>query len=159
MLRRIFGISWWFWQSNLFWNKCFRKKERCNHVRFDNSLCGCKILQMHYHTLSALSLLVFRIVENLTTKESNNLAAQTYLLIDYVTNSYQEKKIFPTFSLPEEIQGANCSAWILLSKTASELVHTTCFSSPKSDSEMKWRHSSCLQLSPWCCEQKLTTRP
>ena len=80
-------------------------------ITYDSTiLSGCKILQMHYHTRSALSLLVSRIVENLITKESNNLAAQTYLLIDYVTNSYQEKNIFPTFSLPEEIQGANCSA-------------------------------------------------
>ena len=159
MLRRIFGISWWFWQSNLLWHKCFRKKERCNHIRFNNSLCCCKILQMHYHTRSALSLLVFRIVENSTTNDSNNLAAQTYVLIDYVTNSCIEKTFFLTFSLPEEIQGANCSAWILLSTAVSELVHTACFSSPKSDSETKWRHSSCLQLSPGCCGHKLTTRP
>ena len=158
------GIFWYLLmvlarQSKLYWNKYFRKKERYNHQQFNNSLCFCKILQMHYHTRSVLSLLVFRIAENLTTNDCNNLAAQTYQLIECVTKSCQEKNIFLTFSLLEEIQGANCSAWILLSKAVTELVHTTCFSLLKSDSVMKWRHSSCLQLSSWCCGQKLATRP
>ena len=71
----------------------------------------------------------------------------------------RRKTFFLTFSLPEEIQRANCSSLILLSKAVAELVHTACFSSPKSDSEMKWRHSSCIQLSLRCRGQKLTTRP
>ena len=95
MLRRICCASL---DGNLIYdeiNILNRKNAVIVSISSENAhVCFNKILYMDYHTRSALSLLVFRVVENLTANDNNNLAAQTLLLIEYVTNSSQEKKIF-----------------------------------------------------------------
>ena len=95
MLRRICCASL---DGNLIYdeiNILNRKKAVIVSISSENAhVCFNKILYMDYHTRSALSLLVFRVVENLTGNDNNNLAAQTLLLIEYVTNSCQEKKYF-----------------------------------------------------------------
>ena len=95
MLRRICCASL---DGNLIYdeiNILNRKNTAIASISSENAhVCFSKILYMDYHTRSALSLLVFRIVENLTANDNNNLAAQTLLLIEYVTNSCQEKKYF-----------------------------------------------------------------
>ena len=97
MLRRICCASL---DGNLIYderNILNRKNAVIVSISSENAhVCFNKILYMDYHTRSALSLLVFRVVENLTANDNNNLAAQTLLLIEYVTNSCQEKK--PSFS-------------------------------------------------------------
>ena len=95
MLRRICCASL---DGNLIYdeiNILNRKNTVIASISSENAhVCFSKILYMDYHTRSALSLLVFRIVENLTANDNNNLAAQTLLLIEYVTNSCLEKNSF-----------------------------------------------------------------
>ena len=95
MLRRICCASL---DGNLIYdeiNILNRKNTVITSISSENAhVCFSKILYMDYHTRSALSLLVFRIVENLTANDNNNPAAQTLLLIEYVTNSCLEKKSF-----------------------------------------------------------------
>ena len=95
MLRRICCASL---DGNLIYdeiNILNRKNTVIASISSENAhVCFSKILYMDYHTRSALSLLVFRIVENLTANDNNNPAAQTLLLIEYVTNSCLEKNSF-----------------------------------------------------------------
>ena len=119
------------------------------------------MLQTYHHTRSALSFLVFRIVENLTTNNStDNLAVQTsFLMSMLLIHACQEKNIFSNLFLARRNPKSKLFGMNAVIQSGCRIGTHGLFSSPKSDYEMKWRHSSCIQLSLRCRGQKLTTRP